>query len=57
MDDDIAGDDEIGACCLNLKNYNLTEGSAEIDEVIDNKKIEGLLSRKARIHLDVSYEP
>lgn len=54
LDDDIGFDDVLGSCNINLEK--LKEGKPmEIEKVIEHKKAGGWFSKKAKIHLKVSY--
>jgi len=57
MDDDFGFDDSIGGCTINLWELNLKNGvPTKVDRVVDNKKGEGLFSRKAHIFLEISFQ-
>lgn len=55
MDDDYGLDDSMGGCEIKLEKLDLSETPTEVEKVIDNKKGQGLFSRKAKIFLQISF--
>lgn len=56
MDDDAGLDDKIGGTKVKLEKLKLSKEPLEIDQVIDNKRGQGIFSKKAKIYLKISYE-
>lgn len=56
MDDDTGLDDKIGGTKFKLEKLKLSSEPTEFEEVIDNKRGQGIFSRKAKIYLKISYE-
>jgi Ca2+-dependent lipid-binding protein len=55
MDDDYGFDDSLGGCDIKLERLGLSGTPTDVAEVIDNKKGEGIFSRKAKIFLQISF--
>ena len=55
MKDDYGLDDAIGSAKIDLERLDLTSDPQEVVRVVDHKKGASWFSRKAKIHLQVSY--
>jgi len=54
-DEEVAGkDDKVGGCTVNLEKLKPSSSPVEVEQIIDSKGL-NIFSKKARVHLKISY--